>query len=990
MGADTTSLADAAAGKMGRLSRYRSVRRAQEEQPPLPGPFRQQASPPAAVPPMPALPDVQPQKDASLSRSMSRYHRRPTTSHATTANAPPPLPASTLPAPPQPHATLSSARNRAVSSPYRPVHAPSNGQSRPRTAKQRTDASPPVSSDIRQPPQSGEESARQLMEKEHERQRLVREKYEAEARVKREAKQAEMDRLEQLRRDEEEVARAKTHREAEAVAALRQQQEEEKAEKERGKRLRKAPSRKHLQHKEQEARKAVLEEAERKARSEESARRAHTQSPPVSPPRHEGGFGLFKRRKDGGMSTEETTAPVKSRQTSSSVREPETIRPGGGGAVLGIDAPVSAVNAGDRRVTVVCSNKRILLPVNPTTTPLDLIKSAATVLTVHVDVRTAVVTELFVKVSISRPLRNFEYVREVMNSWDSDSQNELTIVDSSLDGVDQDDLLAYKVPDTRPEGMSWTIQYSSKPGKWVKRFLTLRPDGQLVMTKNEHSKEVENICTLTDYDIYIVSQQKLAKIKPPKKICYAVKSMQKSNIFANESQYVHFFCTNDRSIATTFYKALQGWRSWHLKHEKGEGVTKKSVAQRAIAGGAELPHMTSSHNRGESVGSHYELGTYTTLIDFDSLNKTLETIEVHKPGEFPEDAPLAKFDSKVMHARKKSVRVKQPPPPAFKNGLVADARNQSGTSQGATNQNSSRQNSLTHSVTKHEDEETFAAGGLLGRAYTHRQRAAHDREQKQNTAFTDGPSLLNNSADRFNLAPPNDSPIARNSSVRSTHRHNPSSDLHRHASKRHPAMPEPLVDLTPAYRAPPQFSKENKGKGYTGTTGSGPLVEHATFTLPEEAIKIPSATRALPQHSKEGKGKGYTGPVGSGPLVDHATFTLPEEAIKVPASTDPWRARPQTAAQRPHAHNTHPHTAAAAAAGGDADDDKTAFTGGSLLDQTHFPPMHAGAPVGRGVMDGSKARGPMLDLGDHQQFAVGSLLSGLPSSAGPVVDRSGR
>lgn len=691
-----------------------------------------------------------------------------------------------------------------------------------------------------------------------------------------------------------------------------------------------------------------------------------------------------------------------------------------------------------------CSNKRILLPVNPTTTPLDLIKSAATVLTVPIDVRTAVVTELSAKVCISRPLRNFEHVREVMNSWDSDNQNELTIVDSALDGIDQDDLLAYKVPDDRPEGVSCFIQYSSKPGKWSKRYLTLRPDGQLVMAKNEKSKDQEKICTLTDYDIYTVSQQKLAKIKPPKKICYAVKSMQKSNIFAEESQYVHFFCTNDRSIATAFYKALQGWRSWHLKHEKGKGTQKKSVAQRAVTGNAEQSPITSAHNRGESVGSHYELGTYSSLLDLDSFNKTLDKIEVHKPGEFPEDAPLSRFDTKGMHTRKMSLRGKQAPPPAFKGGLVAEARNQSGTSPAAATQSNSRENSLTQSVTKQDEDETFAAGGLLGRTYTNRQRAVQEREQKLNGAFTEGPSLISNNMDRFNLALPNESGVSRKSSVRSNHNRT-SSDLQRHASKRLPGMPEPLIDLTPsyrpppqfskekkgkgytatgggplvehatftlpeeaikvpsAYRAPPQFSKEGKGKGYTGTVGAGPLVDHATFTLPEEAIKIPSAYRPPPQFSKEGKGKGYTGAVGAGPLVDHATFTLPEETIKVPAASDPWAARPATS--RAHgaigmgmheqtrvlkgrgeplaAHAQNNHSAA-------PEDDRMAFVGGSLLSQANFPTMNGGAPIGRGVMDGSKAKGPMLDLSDLNQFASGSLLSSLPDSGGPIIDRSGK
>ena len=408
-----------------------------------------------------------------------------------------------------------------------------------------------------------------------------------------------------------------------------------------------------------------------------------------------------------------------------------------------------------------------------------------------------------------------------MNSWDHDSQNELTIIDSDMDGINQDDLLSYKVPDTRPEGVSCFIQYSSRPGKWSKRLLILRPDGQLVMAKNEKVKEKdqENICTLTDYDIYSVTQQKLAKVKPPKKICYAVKSMQKSNIFADESQYVHFFCTNDRNTANTFYSALQTWRSWYLKHQKGEGQKKKTVAQRNVSGNAEGAQLF-SHARGESVGSHYQLGAFSSLLDMDSLNKQLDQIEVHKPGEFPDDKPLSKLDNRAMQTRMRSIRVKQTPPTRH------------GVGKESVRKTSARRSSFDAGT-----EEAFSSTSLLGRTYTERQAALQAREQQQSGPFTEGPSLLNNMG-RGALAAPVDTGIKRSTSVTSNHHRRTSSDLRRTASKRVPGMPEPLVDLTPQYRPPPQHL--NKGKGYNPGAGAGPLVESATSI--EEAIKVPSST----------------------------------------------------------------------------------------------------------------------------------------------------
>jgi hypothetical protein len=328
------------------------------------------------------------------------------------------------------------------------------------------------------------------------------------------------------------------------------------------------------------------------------------------------------------------------------------------------------------------------------------------------------------------------------------------------------------------------------------------------------------------------------------------------------------------------------------------------------------------------------------LLDLDGFNKTLDAIEVHAPGEFPDDKPLAGLGSNAMHARKKSIRVKQPPPAAFtRNAPLLDS----------VPSHNTLQEPVRKSIDQPE-EETFAASGLLGRAYTTRQKAVQDREQKQNGAFTDGPSLISG-MDRM-AALNNDSGLSRRSSVHSTRSYHKrtSSDLKRSTSKRAPGMPEPLIDLTPTYRPPPQHSKAGKGKGYTPGLGAGPLVESATSI---------------------------------------------EEAIAVPPSSD-WRARPTTASRY---HGTYGRTRSLKGRGeplaaytqnnhtGAPEDDREAFTGG-LLAQAGY--SQGPATAGRGVMDGSKATGPMINLREGNQIAPGSLLSALPDSGGPVIDRSGK
>ncbi|KAF1998154.1 hypothetical protein P154DRAFT_469810 [Amniculicola lignicola CBS 123094] len=912
MAADTASPEPAPA----KFSRYRSVRRAQEKQesattapaPALP-----------TMPPMPPMPVVEQKPETAISRSMSRYHRRP----AQTAS---PVRSQTEAVPALPADAQTTARIRAVSSPQQAPRVANSVQPRlPNTSKSRSEAAQQVAKGAHDPFQRARDEAKQLMHDEAERQKRMQEKIRAEKRAKLEAQEAErakqenlerLERLEKLRKETEEAERLHAQREAEELEYARRHKEEQ----EHGRRLRKSES----------AARTKQREEERKAKHE-AAPKPHA-SPPVSPPRHGAGFGLFKRRKDEAPTSPEPAG--RPRQTSNGNREHDTIRPGGGGAVLGIDAPKSAVNAGDRRVMIVCNKSHMQLPVTPTTTPLDLIKSAATVLTESIDVRTAVVLESFQKVGLTRALRNYEHVRDVMNSWDDDKQNDLIISDCASSDIDQDALLSSQVPDDKPTGMGCYIHYSSKPGKWSKRYIALREDGQLHMSKNENAKEKdqEAICHLSDFDIYSPTERKLTKVKPPKKICYAVKSQQKSNIFSDETRFVHFFCTNDKTTASQFYKAVQGWRSWYLKHvmgQKQKGPEPK--ANRKVLGGAAgLPPMETSHARGASVGSHYQLGTFSPLIDFDSFGKEPKET-TYQPGSLPDDAPLGKLNTRTMHARKMSTRAKGPPPLSYALG----------TSE-APPPTANRQNSLQSSSSQ-SDGDTFASGGLLGRTYSQRQRVMQDREKKSSGPFTEGPNLLNN----------NDSGLGRRSSVRSTHQRS-SSDVQRSGSTR--LMPKPLIDLTPQYKEPPQHAL--KGRRYVPEGSAGPLVESATS---------------------------------------------PEEAIKIPPSTD-WRTKPTTA--RPHGtYGTGGHERTRSLRGrgeglaaytvnnhsGAPEDDSNAFTGGGLLAKAGFSQGHT--PVGHGVMDGSKAKGPMLDLRENTRFASGSLLATverIQGPGGPVIDRDKR
>lgn len=651
-----------------------------------------------------------------------------------------------------------------------------------------------------------------------------------------------------------------------------------------------------------------------------------------------GCFGMFKRKRG------EAAPPLEKRNISKPApyEEPPTIKPGGGGVVPGTDAPISAVNAGDRQVLVECGKSKILFPVTPSTTSVDIIRSASVCMAERIDPKSAVLIESFGSVGIQRPLRRYEHVRDVMNSWDSDRQNNLILVDPGT-GSSEAELSVAGAPKSKPQDQSWFFSFSQKVGKWDKRYITLRSDGQITVQKDpDKSKDATNVCHLSDFDIYTPTQEKVRrKIKPPKKICFAIKSQQKTSVFESTHNFVHFFSTNDRQTADDFYATVQGWRSWYLVHVMGEGRKPKSPE---ITGPLLEKEVGASnvHRAGNSMDSGYQLGTFKPLIDVDqfdrpSTNNRVDQAPTATSGGFTKSSN--QFDTTVSPERRTSRRRQNPPASIGNRAVLGDDE---------PLVKLTRQSSTDKRRSSLDQKEEFLATGLLGRGYSHRQKDHGPRESQKANPFTNGRNLLSSGYDdkeedtsgrrSSDLAP------KRTHSTRAQHAHKTtnSGDLYRSNSRAKDA-PKPLVDLTPQYREPPQHAK--KGRGYN-----------------------PDA-------------------LGSGALIENATS--PEDPLGVPPSTD-WRNRNTSGANATHARSNS-LSRNAPTSRSVRRPAENAFTGEGLLAGAQGQSGWGGGNRGRGVMDGSHAKGPMVDLSERSQFAQGSLLNKVEREKGipaPIIDRS--
>ncbi|KAL5355626.1 hypothetical protein BJX96DRAFT_65460 [Aspergillus floccosus] len=444
----------------------------------------------------------------------------------------------------------------------------------------------------------------------------------------------------------------------------------------------------------------------------------------------------------------------------------------------GLDAPVSAVNAGERRVVVQYRKTSMDLPVTPSTSAEDLLFLATESLDGEIDPAKFILMESFLELGLERPLRRYESIRDIMNSWAHDRENTLIVVPpASLDTLGLLD--AQRVPAQQPADVTLHLYYSQRPRKWDKRYITLRSDGQITVSKREQGQDQANVCHLSDFDIYSPTASFLShNVKPPKKLCHAVKSQQKSSMFLSTENFVHFFATNDRTIADQFYRAVQTWRSWYIVNMLGAGHPEEKVdAQGQVS--RPLLNMSASESCNSDEGAH-------------TLNRSKSS------------------RSKDLFARKKSTREHAPPPPSFPKSLV----DESDTADVPTG------------------DSPFASSGLLGRTYTMRQRAMKEREEREKRE-NEGPFSAQGLVG--NMSARRSGPNSRSNTMTSAH----APDLHGLMKRSQSDKIKPLVDLTPVYQEPPQHIR--KGRGVAVEPGQL-LIDAATGPEAPGGIAIPPST----------------------------------------------------------------------------------------------------------------------------------------------------
>lgn len=440
---------------------------------------------------------------------------------------------------------------------------------------------------------------------------------------------------------------------------------------------------------------------------------------------------------------------------------------------------------------------------------MDIVYSAANIMTQNITVSTAILLESYTQLGLERRIRRYEHVRDIMNSWDRDTQNALILQNSDSPNHDHD-LEVRSVPREAPKDVTVNMYHSQKPGKWNKRYITLLSSGQIFMAKKPGAKpsdkDVLSLCHLSDFDIYTPTPQQLRKtLKPPKKHCYAIKSQQRTNMFLSTENFMHFFNTDDEALAEKWYNAVQRWRSWYLVNRMGEGSKSRKPSTKTLKTSDPARPGTKAgptHRVKVSVDEDpYTIGSFKPLLNMDRFSPRPKDDPDHDSEEEnrPRQIPFHLRNSMIVSPTARESK-RHPPPVSYK--LPPGA----------------------------EGDDEFASSGLLGRSYSQRQKAAKEREaalKSSSNPFVAGPSLLN---DTVALSRPETSSGALGRSV----------VKNTGSSRTENGKPKPLLDFTPQFKEPPQWDKTGKGHGVAAPEGVK-LVEAAT-TPDTGLVDIPKGT----------------------------------------------------------------------------------------------------------------------------------------------------
>ncbi|KAI6039345.1 hypothetical protein EDC04DRAFT_2686353 [Pisolithus marmoratus] len=195
--------------------------------------------------------------------------------------------------------------------------------------------------------------------------------------------------------------------------------------------------------------------------------------------------------------------------------------------------------------------------------------------------------ELAQDYGMERPVRDYELLSDVSDSWDKDKLlNAFVIKPTPMARL----LSPSAIPSCSPTHRGW-IEWESKRGKWSKRWMELREHG-IWLSKRDTGKDETFLCSMSNFDAYHVTRRH----KSPKPFVFAIKSTDHLSLFENAADYLHVFSCNQRD-GEKWMEAILVARSYVLHQEK------HVLCTRPVESASQAKPLSRTRTRKQSVSS---------------------------------------------------------------------------------------------------------------------------------------------------------------------------------------------------------------------------------------------------------------------------------------------------------------------------------------------------------------------------------------------------
>ena len=180
------------------------------------------------------------------------------------------------------------------------------------------------------------------------------------------------------------------------------------------------------------------------------------------------------------------------------------------------------------------------------------------------------VLEINTTLGLSRCLRHYESVLDVVSAWGKYQRNRLVVVPRGNNVYHRNVTEGHLgFPDrSLPPGFSFQLYLSSGYKNWKQCWVTLTESGNMFAADQPISQpttdHLDLICHLSDHDIYIPRDRVKHDLKCPQRFCFGVKSQSRGINNRNDDVLVHFFSTDNEQLAHRFHELIVHWRSWYL------------------------------------------------------------------------------------------------------------------------------------------------------------------------------------------------------------------------------------------------------------------------------------------------------------------------------------------------------------------------------------------------------------------------------------------